>query len=184
MPWLLQHSMMRQGSNTSCYILNHLHTIWPKHRSLVKYLIHLLRKTSGTRLGSATEKNAIRCSILFWWCNLLPLYNSEDQRISQQFNSGKWSHVFSENVWIVVWGVTMANSFLLQEAEINFHITALPPFTFIVCTNMLNHLLHKVGTLRLLLFVRCNDVSKPLSRNPSYSCNASLVLVFHDSHVW
>ena len=95
MPWLLQqHSMMRQGSNTSCYILNHLHTIWPKHRSLVKYLIHLLRKTSGTRLGSATEKNAIRCSILFWWCNLLPLYNSEDQRIS-----GKWSHVFLCGVW-------------------------------------------------------------------------------------
>ena len=81
-------------------------------------------------------------------------------------------------------GVTMANGFLLQEAEINFHITALPPFTFIV-TNMLmlKHLLHKVGTLRLLLFVRCNDVSKPLSRNPSYSCNASPVIVFHDSHV-
>ena len=52
------------------------------------------------------------------------------QKIRELVNSGKWSHVFSENVWIVVWGVTMANSFLLQEAEINFHITALPPFYF------------------------------------------------------
>ena len=48
-------------------------------------------------------------------------------------------------MWIVVSGVTMANSFLLQEAEINFHITALPPFTFTVYTNMLNHLLHRVS---------------------------------------
>ena len=134
-------------------------------------------------LGSARPRKKTRFAVLkFWWCNRTPS-PFIIQKIRELVNSGKWSHVFSENVWIVVWGLTMANGFLLQEAEINFHITALPPFTFIVCTNMLNNLLHRVGTLRLLLFVRCNDVSKPLSRNPSYSCNASLVLVFHDSHV-